>query len=260
MQLNAELDVATVKHERAKTALKRTTYLAPVTGRVVACDVEVGDWVQVGHLCGEVYATDKMEVPVSVPGGDLRWLDADKLEACERRTSTSPAKAGHIEAEVLWVDPDPATRGRETKWSGCLDRVEAGVARQTRTATLGVPVTNPPRGSDGNRLDLNMYCRVTVFGKTLDKVFVLPRSAILPGNKVYVVNGESRLEIRALQIARFCGEEALILPDGGIREGDRVVLSPVPKAVRNMRLEVSDRPLGQAETAPASKPSSPTVK
>jgi hypothetical protein len=43
----------------------------------------------------------------------------------------------------------------------------------------------------------------------------------------------------------------MILPDNGIQAGDRVILSPVPKPVEGMRIDVAETPATQADNAGA---------
>jgi len=139
-------------------------------------------------------------------------------------------------------------------WGGWVERIEAGLEAQTRTARLIVRVENPPRGPQtsprADRLDINMFCRVDVLGKTVHGVFVLPRGAVQPGSFVYLANNDT-LTTRKVDVARTTGEEVLILPGGGLVEGDRVLRKPPSRPVPGMAVRAADV---DGATAPASRP------
>ena len=255
-QLKAERRVAEVARAKAQTALGRTVVASPVGGRVLSCEVEAGDWVQAGKLCGPLYGMEIMEIPVSVPASDLQWIDRSLLAGHH-----GVGEAGrHIRAEVCWEEPGT---GRTFTWNGYVSRIEAGLAALTRTATLVVEVENPnlpasqpasgaapagqavgagaTAGRDQPMLDINMFCKVTIFGRTEPGVILLPRQAIQPDGTVFLADSEGRLGRRAVTVARFTDEQAMILPgpEAGVAEGDRVITSYVAKPVLGMAVDPS---------------------
>ena len=166
-----------------------------------------------------------------------------------------------IPAKVHWEEPGT---GRIFTWDGCVSRVEAGLEALTRTATLVVEVINAAPGTtapaasasdDQPMLDINMFCRVTIFGRTERQVIILPRQAIQPDNTVFLVDAEHRLRRRAVKVARFADEQAMILTgeDAGIKQGDRVAINYIPKPVVGMLV----RPTGPAPASSPAKPAPP---
>lgn len=288
-ELEAQLASAKVELEVARTDLARCLIRSPVAGRVLECEVEVGERAAAGVACGKLYGTDIMEVPVSIPAGDLEWIDPELLEICKHGSAGAPDE--RIEALVEWQQPD---NGREVTWRGCVERLEAGLEAETRTASLVVRVKNPrPRTAIAGKevgnpngeadeaspnegkpmLEVNMFCRVTVLGKQLAKAYAVPRSAILPDGTVYVVENvrpqwtlrwrlgflplgdtdrvlRGTLAKRPVTVARLSNEEAMILPEGGIGDGDRVVTRPIPKPVIGMAVQVIDEPSSSASEEP----------
>ncbi|NIA20612.1 MAG: biotin/lipoyl-binding protein [Anaerolineaceae bacterium] len=255
-ELQAEVAAAQVELRQARTNLQRCTILSPVTGRVLSCLMEVGERVLAGANCGELFGTEIMEVPVSVAAGDLQWLDRELIDLSGQGRRLPSQRS--IRAEVLWLG---AAAGRPVRWPGYLERIEAGLEAETRTATLIVRVVNPPPGDDGKpMLDVNMFCKVTVLGKKLPKVYILPRSAILADGSVYVVE-DGRLRKRQVRLSRLAGEEAMILPGGGLNDGDRVVVGPIAKPVVGMVVEALDSPRDkQTEEPPTPGPDEPAAK
>jgi len=257
-QLLAEKRRAEVDRARALTALQRTEVRSPVTGRVWSCEVEVGDYVTAGRACGRIYGTEVMEIPLSMPASDLQWLDQAALDAC-CRGGGSVAGRRRIPAEVRWREPGT---DRLFTWSGWVDRLEAGLEAQTRTARLVVRVANPLRGpatapSAGAvgvmPLDINMFCEVVVEGRRLPQAFVLPRQAVTPEQTVFVVE-DGKLAQVPVKVARFANDQALILPGGGIREGQRVVVEPVARPVVGMSVRAVNSRSAASRPAPAAGP------
>jgi multidrug efflux pump subunit AcrA (membrane-fusion protein) len=255
-QLAAERASAEARLRQAETDLKRTTYLSPVTGRVIRCTLETGEYVQAGVACGELYGIEAMEIPVSVPASDLEWIDPRHLATCQfcagLRDSSETESHGGIRVDVEWDSPG-GNGGKRPMWEGCVDRIEAGLQAQTRTATLVVRVDNPSpqqASQTGTRmLDINMFIRATIHGKTIPRAFILPRSAVQDDGTVYVVD-EGTLQVREVQVARFTDDQAMLLPGSGIREGDRVVLNYIPKPVVGMHVRIAGEDVPAATTEP----------
>ncbi|MBS3822068.1 MAG: HlyD family efflux transporter periplasmic adaptor subunit [Planctomycetes bacterium] len=262
-ELQAEIAASRVKRMQAQLDLRYATYHAPVTGRIISSKVDQGDYVQPGTVCGEMYGTEVMELPVSILAGDLRWIDRQAVES------------GGIPATVSWSEPG---NGESHTWSGRVERIEAGLEAQTRMARLVVLVDNVAHGKANPdaamMLDINMYCRVSIRGRTVPKAFLLPRSAIVGGSKVYVASPRISevtetetegnrttsvsttdvgyvLDVREVRVTRYTDGQAMILPDNGIQAGDRVILSPVPKPVEGMRIDVADAPATDTDNGTA---------
>ena len=242
-ELTAELEADRVRLRQAELDLEHATYASPIGGRVIGCQIERGEHVQVGQVCGEIYGTRVMEIPVSIPAGDLAWIDAAALQGSGR----DAAAAGKLTAQVRWTGGE-----RTIEWLGRVDRIEAGLEARTRTARLVVVVDNSAQPkSPGAMLDLNMYCEVIVRARTVPAAFVLPRSAVLPDGRVYVA-AAGKLALREVAVARYTDDEAMILPGGGLSEGDRVIVTPLARPVIGMRVAVE----GLSETqgaAPATR-------
>lgn len=261
--LEAELGAAKVKLEQAQLDLDDTTYRAPVTGRVIRAEAELGEHVQVGQVCGELYGTDRMEIPVSISTSDVRWLDPVALKASIEQ-NPGAQKHAVIRAKASWSIPG----GRVLEWNGTVGRIEAGLQAQTRTARLIVCIDNTQQANlnrdDFFQLDLNMYCKVTILGRVAPEAFLLPRNAIQPDGTVYLAEPDTknpdgterfRLTRREVKIVRYTDDQAMILPGGGLQAGDRVITTPLAKPVIGMTINVmTPKPTTKPTTAPTTKP------
>ena len=223
-QLQVELQSAGVKLRQAELDLSYTTVSSPLTGRVIDCRIQAGQYVRVGEVCGQLYGTDVMEVPISIPAGDLQWIDRDS------------ASKEAIAARVICT-----AAGENVQWDG-LGRIESGLEARTRTAGIVITVDNKRQ----TKLDINMYCKVIVEGIIVPKAFILPRGAILPDGFVYVVR-KGKLAKQKISIARFTDDKAMILSNNGINEGDRVVTSVIPKPVIGMSVKIIEKKAGNRQ-------------
>ena len=174
-ELEAQLAIDQTRLRQATTDLERATVRAPVTGRVLRCTMEAGERVQAGQVCGEIYGTRIMEVPVSIPADDLAWLDPATVARC--LGGGEPNMDGVPDAEIEWMGPSESAG---MSWKGRIGRIEAGLEAETRTAIVVVYVKNPPATGRQPLLDVNMFCKVRILGKTLPKAYLLPRKAVLP--------------------------------------------------------------------------------
>ena len=233
--------------------------------RVISRRVEVDKSIAPSAVCGEIYATELVEVPVSVPAEDIRWLDRETMHRC-RRSTVDDANAHDAEVRAVIANGDGGT------WPGCIARIEAELDQATRTATVVVYVENPPPASDRPRLELNTYCEVTLLGRRVEQAYYLPRTAVLPEQEVYVIDklaaepytgreanpGEAgRLAQRKIKVARFAAEQAMILPGGGLQPGDRVVLEYLARPILGQQMIALDRHDRTTETSLSPKASAP---
>ncbi len=229
---NAEKRIAEVQLEQAETQFKRTTITSEVNGRSLGCEVEIGELVQAGGVCGEVYGTDRMEVPVSISAGDLDWLDVNLLLADQADPNGN--KANQIPALVEWQEQG---NGQFHRWAAHVERMEAGLEATTRMARLVVQVRNDQLKAGAKPLDINMFCKVTILGNQLGEVFLVPRASVQPDGTVFVVE-DGRLARREVKVARMSDSDAMILPDSGLKTGDRVILGAVHKPVIGMKVKL----------------------
>ena len=73
-------------------------------------------------------------------------------------------------------------------------------------------------------------------GRVVPGAVVLPRLALRPGDRVYVVDDTDRLRVRDVAVVRKQAEQVVL--SGGIADGERVVVSPVALPVDGMTVRV----------------------
>ena len=83
------------------------------------------------------------------------------------------------------------------------------------------------------------FLRGEIEGRAIDGAVALPRAYLRDGDRVWVMNDENRLEIRAVEVA-WRGPEDVLVSDG-LAAGDRVVKTHLTTVAEGMALRTGDR-------------------
>lgn len=222
----AGLEAAEAALVQAEANLARCTIAAPFDGRVLAADVDEGDFVAAGAPLGSLYATDMAEVTVPVADSDLSWV----------------AVARRGEAGVP-VDVSAEFAGARHHWQGRAVRLGGAVDQRSRLVPVIVEIPDPYR-REGDRPALveGMFVEVEFSAPPPADAVVVPRSALRPGDEVWVVDGENRLRIRQVTVARAGVRQAVVT--AGLAAGEQVCTS-------NLQYVTDGMPVRIAGQAPA---------
>jgi multidrug efflux system membrane fusion protein len=229
LEARAGVGAAKASLELAELALERTRVKAPYDGRVLARNVDVGQFVSPGVPLGRIYAVDFAEVRLSVPHGELAFLDFNLRFRDETELSNQP--------EVL-LHGDFA--GGHHTWPGRIVRLEGQIDPLTRMVNLVARVPGPyDRSPESDRppLVVGLFVEAEILGQMANQVAVLPRSAIRGTNQVLVIDEEDRLHYRTVDVLR--AENTSVLIQGGLSDGERVCLSPLDAVVEGMKVRIS---------------------
>jgi hypothetical protein len=101
-----------------------------------------------------------------------------------------------------------------------------------------------------------MFVDAIIQGRETENIAVVPRSSLHPGDEVYVVDPENRLDIRKVEVLTANESEAII--ESGLENGDRIAASPLAAPVEGMKLSVlNKKSTGQSMVADQDPPASP---
>lgn len=222
---NAEAAVLSAQAalDQAELQLARTRITAPFDATVVAQHVNRGAYVSSQDVLAEVAATDEFWIDVAVPVRDLRRLTIPTQPG----ETGSPARIQHTADESGRV------------WTGSVLRLVRELDSQSRLARLVVTIPDPldlqagPSASATSLL-LGSFVRVDLIGETLEKTWVIPRSALHDHNSVWIMSSENTLEIRPVEMEWKDAERVAIR--SGITAGERVILSNLGTPVAGMNL------------------------
>jgi multidrug efflux pump subunit AcrA (membrane-fusion protein) len=78
------------------------------------------------------------------------------------------------------------------------------------------------------------FVEVDIRGRVMETVFAIPLDALREGNTVWTAGGDSRLHVLPVEVVRR--EDRTVYVRGKIREGDSIVVSPVPGAGEGLKI------------------------
>jgi RND family efflux transporter MFP subunit len=238
-QLKASLELAEAQLEQARRDLERTEIRLPIPARCATKQVEADQYVPRGTQLGTFYSRNQAEVQVVLEPRQLNSLlpDAEHLfpvmDLSERSIAFEEfTDRFFVPAAINWV-----SGMTDVTWRGRVQRLSSALTRETQTIIATVVVDDPYKNvQPGVRPPFipGVFCRVTLYGTTLNDAFVIPREA-LRDERVYLMR-DGKLHIRRVEVAVLEENKAVIR--SGIESGDLVVLADLFPAVQGMPLRV----------------------
>jgi RND family efflux transporter MFP subunit len=230
-QAEVGLEAARAALAQAELNLERCTLVAPFAGRVLEESVDRGQYVRAGEVLARLYDIAVAEIVVELPDRDLAWISVPQTPA-----STVTGSQARVTGSFA---------GREHHWSGRAVRVGGAMDRASRTVPVVVEVADPYRSEDGQPPLLSgMFVSVSFTSEPPEGSVTIPRRALRPDDRVWVLDAEDRLEIRTVEVARSGVENAVIL--SGLAVGDRVITSNLQAVVAGMQLRPAEKDDGPA--------------
>lgn len=224
---------------RARRDLERTEIRAPYDGRVREENVDVGQFVNRGAPLATVYAVDFAEVRLPIPDRELSFLDLP-LGFQQEQGRQGPL-----------VDLHAEFAGSHHTWQGRVVRTEGQIDPRSRTVNVVVRVDDPyGRESQGEIVPLavGLFVEAEIHGREVADAVVLPRRALREADRVLVVDDESRLRFRQVDVLRVQRDEVVI--GGGLEVGERVCVSLLTAPIDGMIVRVMKEAPELARSAP----------
>ena len=212
----AALQSAEAQLERARVELERTSIRAPYAGRVLEKNADVGQFVSTGSVLARIYAVDYVEIRLPLSNRELGFVDLPERFRGDPDGAVPAGPPVTVEADI----------GRTRyQWEGRLVRVEGAIDTRSRELFVVAQVDDPfARGPAGRPpLRIGQFVTARIRGRTLDDVFVLPRSALREGGEVLLVDSDSRLQRRPVTLA--WGDADHVVISDGLEDGDVVTLT-----------------------------------
>ncbi len=227
----ANLTSAKAAVDKATNDLERTRILAPYDGRSREQMAEIGQFAGAGTQLGRIFATDYAEVRLPLSDEQLGKLDPEimKYRNGEWQDGPQVTLTGNV-------------AGQKHSWQGTLIRLE-GVVDEKSRFYYAIAKVNDPYGINSPQkapLAVGMFVDAAIEGRVMEDVAEIPRNALHPGNKVYVVDRENRLEIRTVEVIHTSADTALIR--SGLMSGDRVATTTLATPIQGMTIAISGEP------------------
>lgn len=234
----ANLEAAKARVARSELTVARTTLRAPFDVVVRDETVEIGQIVNPQSRLATLVGTDEFWVQASVPVSALRWIDTTGAGSpAQVRSTLAQDGAGPREGRVLRVLGELDPKGRMAR------------------VLVSVPDPMGLKAQGRAPILLGTYLSVTIEGRDVEDVFVVPRLALHEGDKLYVLSAKDELRI-ATTTPIWRGEKEIYVR-GGVEDGDRVVVSRLAGPVDGMKLRTTSVKAAKTAKAPAAAEARP---
>ncbi|WP_445355408.1 efflux RND transporter periplasmic adaptor subunit [Microbulbifer sp. EKSA008] len=224
----AAVEAARADRDQAKLDLERTSLKAPFAGRVVETFVDLGQYITPGTPLAKIHSTGIAEVRLPLTDQQLALLDLPLGKTIEN------GPAVRLKAVVA---------GREHEWRAQLVRTEASIDPNSRFIFAVAQVQKPYEGDVP--LMNGLFVEADIAGRTFDDVVELPRQALHEGDHLLVLNDESQLIYKTVELLQTIGDRIWLR--GDIAMGDRVIVSSLGYSREGMVLTanpLNERPAG----------------
>ena len=230
-QAQASLESTRAALRRAERDLDRTRIRAPYAGRVRKKQVGLGQFVNRGTPVAMIFAVDTAEVRLPIPHVELGYLDLplgyQGQLAQQRNPESMPEVVLHTEFA-----------GERINWIGRVVRTEGEIDPVSRMVHVVAQVEDPYGLKDKKAIPLpvGLFVDATILGRVVHEVILVPRGAIRGEDQVLVIDAESRLRYRTVEIVRLGRERAVI--GGGLADGELVCLSNLDAVTDGMSVRI----------------------
>ena len=227
-EAEANILQAQAEVKQARTKLQRATIRAPYAGMVSVKSVDVGQYVTTGSRLGETFAIDFVEVRLPLTAKDLFQMDPRSFQTMD--TANKVVLSGSV-------------NGRSADWSAAIVRSEGVVNELNRSQYLVARVSDPyglnqPLLSRAPPLLVGTFVTARLPGKTLKGVFKVPRSALLQGSRVALVDEMQKLQISAVKVV--FNDEGYYYISEGLKDGVEVIVSALGTPIEGLKVEVKN--------------------
>lgn len=242
--LESTIATRTVEIEEAERALANTVVSIPLTGRVTARGVSLGQYVRTGDTLTSLEATAASEVVAEFQtrvlgnffGALEGTIDREAIVGMEASDALAVLRQFNLRAEVR------VTSGTDVlTWPAELVRFDGSADATTGTVGLVVRIENPSQPSSerpGPPLINGTFVEVRLIAPEPMAALRVPRDAIREDGGdafVYVVDASNELARRAVVTGGV--QDDLIIIVEGLTQGDIIVLSDPRPAIIGMALE-----------------------
>jgi RND family efflux transporter MFP subunit len=241
------LEAAQSGLERAKLDINRTVLRAPFNAVVQLENAEIGQLVGPQSPLVTLVGTDHFWVQVSIPVDNLARIKIPGINA----------EPGAGSVARVWQDVGGARierAGRIARLLGDLDPT-GGMARVLVEIDDPLALTTAERAAEpGLPLLVGAFVNVRIDAGQVAAAIEVPRQALRDGTSVSVVNTDSRLEMREVQIVWRFPDRVLVR--NGVVDGDQVVTSRLGEIIAGTKVQIAEQP--PAAEAEAARPTAST--
>ncbi|RJX70933.1 HlyD family secretion protein [Vibrio sinensis] len=227
----AKVKVNQAKVQEAERSLAKTTIALPQNLRIAEVDIEVDQVVNLQQVMVVAHGMSVMEVEAQLSIHDMHMLTSSLAEF-------RVDGAGIPQPDMTFTNAfvELSSGSVVARWPAKVARISETV--DPNQATVGVileieqdysqlnPESAPP-------LVNGMFVRADIEGQS-NPSWVVPERA-LHNQRIYVMNNENKLEIKPVEV--LYRRDNLVVIDGDIEHGDKLVLNDLLPAIEGMALK-----------------------
>lgn len=226
----AALQSAEARLEDATLALERTWVRAPFDGAVREESLDIGQFVGAGQTVGRLYATEAVEIVVPMSDRQAALIGGLWSARAGDDGTRIPAR---VEAEF---------GGRRHAWEAWVDRAETALDEETRTVDVVLRVPNAfgddPEQPDRPPLLLGTFAHADIEGRSFERYFVIPATALRDEGVVWLVRSDTLLAMAPVELIQRVEDTAYV--QGALEAGDPVIVSQLAYVTDGMTVRVAE--------------------
>ena len=228
--LEAEANLLQAKAEvrQAEIKLSKTIIRASYAGMVSEKLADIGQFVTMGTAIGETFAIDFVEIRLPLSEKDLTMMDG---------------LSSQVELRKKQITLTGTVDGIVTSWLATLARSEGVVDELSRSQYIVARVADPYGLDDSDRqvpLRVGTFVKASIQGKVLKDVFKVPRSALLEGSRIGLVDDQALLKIISVEVASTDDNHYYI--SEGLQDGHQIVTSALGTPIEGLKLRIKNDP------------------
>jgi RND family efflux transporter MFP subunit len=209
--------------QKARLNLARTTIQAPFNAFVRAKNVDIGSQVSGQEKLAELVGTDEYWIQASIPVDRLNWIMIPRHPA----ESGSGVRILHRNGFII---------------AGTVVKLLGDLESEGRMARILVEVKDPLNLNKGEKnqpaLLIGEYVKIEIEGRKLQNVYRIPRTALRDNSNIWIVNKDSKLEIR--RVETLWRDAKTVLFREGLEADDQLIVSDLPTPVNGMPVRVAE--------------------
>jgi RND family efflux transporter MFP subunit len=212
----------------AQRNLERTYIRLPYEGMVLSKNADIGQFVNPGTKIGVTFATDLAEIRLPLTDQDLAFVD---LPNTAEIRETGSVDGPQVRLTAI-------QKGTLVAWDATIVRTEGVVDERSRVTYAVAQVADPYKlHGDGTPLPVGTFVAAEIAGSTAMDLIRIPRTVIRGADQVLIVNAESKIEIRTVNIVRFDDTYAYV--SDGVSAGERISTTVIEAPTNGMSVRTA---------------------
>ena len=229
---------------QARRDLERTRLRAPYDGRILTKSADVGQVVGPGNVLAEIYAVDYAEIRLPLTTEQYSLIDFPDV-----------VRGGpQLEADIP-VTLTASFGQEKAVWKGKVVRAEGSVDSRSRQINVVAQVDDPYGPGHSQALKVGLFVEAEIEGKTLEDVYVLPRTALREARFVLTITEDNRI-LRVPVEPLWATSREVVFRTPDIEPGTWVSLTQMALALDGMPVQ----PVIGGESGGLTRPGAPEAK